>query len=212
MAFSLTVCLTCILTYSVSNDWNRCCCAPDHPLKLEFRQYIPTAADLQGGSPEIADLTADWDRLTGKARREAEQKSYSHIPVALTMIRDGNNCAKFPCCYNKCVGFFICTSCCADAFTLVAGSTNETSDSQIGADLINSLDPALTIGSGQVPVPCGGYCRPELDITRGGESAPFAKMQGPCVFGGWSEMCCDFSFPISKIGSPGVSEHYYTYT
>jgi hypothetical protein len=26
----------------ISDDWNRCCCAPHHPLQLEIRQWIPS--------------------------------------------------------------------------------------------------------------------------------------------------------------------------
>ena len=30
----------------VSDDWNRCCCAPYHPLRLEMRQYIPVPGTI----------------------------------------------------------------------------------------------------------------------------------------------------------------------
>ena len=29
----------------ISSDWNRCCCKPYHPLRLEVRQYLPVPGD-----------------------------------------------------------------------------------------------------------------------------------------------------------------------
>ena len=48
-------------------------------------------------------------------------------------------------------------------------------------------------------------CHPEWHIRDGGadETAdPFAKIDGPCFFGGWSELCCDFKFFTSYFKSP----------
>ena len=30
---------------------------------------------------------------------------------------------------------------------------------------------------------------------------PFAKVEGPCFFGGWSEFCCDYKFFVSRSRS-----------
>jgi len=181
----------------VSNDWNRCCCAM-HPLKLEMRQHIPTGEEMGSNeySNDVADLTKDWGKFTGNERAMAEKEAYAKTPVAFTMIRDGT---QFPLCCNKCVGCFICTSCCADGMTLVAGGTNEQDDKEIGAKLLATIDPAQTIGSAEVPVPCGGCCTPTLLIKQGAMEEPFAKVEGPMCFGGCSEFCCDFNFPVSSI-------------
>jgi hypothetical protein len=53
-------------------------------------------------------------------------------------------------------------------------------------------------------VPClGGHCTPTLHLSR--EPFPtenvFGKIQGPTCFGGCSELCCDFEFPISRFSS-----------
>lgn len=182
----------------VSEDWNRCCCSPNHPLKVEVRQYLPTAQDLNGSNPDWVDLTADWNRFTGKDRINAEKAAYEQVPVGLTMVRDGT---QFPMCCNKCVGCFICTSCCADGFTLVAGPTAEESKKQIGKGVIDNLDPSMTIGKGEVPAPFGGCCTPTLNLSRGAEADSFAKIEGPTCFGGLSECCCSFTFPVSKASS-----------
>jgi len=187
----------------VSNDWNRCCCTPHHPLKVEMRQVIPDVSAL-AGNPDLADLRNDWERFTGKDRMEAEKAAYAKIPVSLTMVRDGT---QFPMCCNKCVGCVACTPCCADGFTTIAGPTSEGNDQTelIGKALIDNLDPAKIIGSGEVPsgTACGGCFTPTLNLTQSSNNAPFAKLEGPCCFGGWSEMFCDFDFPISKFNSPG---------
>eukprot|EP01031_Cornospumella_fuschlensis_P040498 gene40498-49362_t len=41
----------------VSDDWNRCCCKPYHPLRLEARQYIPMPGE--GGNSDWAHLKSD---------------------------------------------------------------------------------------------------------------------------------------------------------
>jgi hypothetical protein len=64
------------------------------------------------------------------------------------------------------------------------------------------------IGSALKPI-CGGYYRPLLEIREGSvvpqgrdtTIAPFAQLEGPCLFGGWTECCCDFYFPLSRFGS-----------
>lgn len=50
----------------------------------------------------------------------------------------------------------------------------------------------------------GGGLAPTLVLTGGGKEAgeAFGKMEGPCCFGGWSEVCCAFSFFVSMVDSP----------
>jgi hypothetical protein len=73
---------------------------------------------------------------------------------------------------------------------------------QIGQHLMAEVPNELVIGSGKVPSPRGGMCTPTLNVsstTVGPE--PWAKVEGPTCFGGCSEVCFDFKFPISKMDS-----------
>ena len=58
----------------------------------------------------------------------------------------------------------------------------------------------------EVPVPYGGCCTPTLHMYQGApslvEKQPYAKMEGPTLFGGCSELCCDYHFPISTFNGP----------
>jgi hypothetical protein len=189
----------------VSDDWNRCCCAPHHPVKLEIRPYIPTPEELgmPAGTSDLSntlsDVNTDWMRLTGKEKAAAEKNAYQAVPVSLTMIRDGT---QFPACCNKAVGCFVCTTCCTDGMTLVAGKTAEADKKEIGSTLISNLDPNMTIGSATVPV-MSAFFSPTLHVMeRGGLDGPFAKVEGPMCFGGLSECCCSFNFPVSQFNGP----------
>jgi hypothetical protein len=185
----------------VSDDWNRCCCAPAHPLKIEMRQFIPSPSDMGGDSTMSnmsADINTDWQRLAGGERAKAEREAYLATPVAFTMLRDGT---QFPACCNKCVGCYACTDCCTDGMTLVAGSVPHEDTKQIGKAMIDALDPKMTIGSARVPIGGGGLS-PTLHIIERGAAEPFAKVQGPMCFGGCSEFCFDFEFPVSKFTGP----------
>lgn len=42
----------------VSDDWNRCCCTPYHPMKLEVRQYVPVPGD--GTNSDYRHLMEDF--------------------------------------------------------------------------------------------------------------------------------------------------------
>merc|ERR1711907_841390 len=147
----------------------------------------------------VNEINFDWQKLSGKAQREAEKAAYAQVPTAFTMVRDGT---QFPACCNKCVGCCILTDCCADGMTMVAGSTAESSTKEIGAPLLSTLDDGNTLGSASVPV-MSAFFSPTLHVMeRGGLDGPFAKVEGPCLFGGCSEFCCSFNFPVSKFGSP----------
>jgi len=185
----------------ISDDWNRCCCAPRHPLKVVIKQYLPSPQEMGGQTDwqnSVNEINFDWQKLSGKAQREAEKAAYAQVPTAFTMVRDGT---QFPACCNKCVGCCILTNCCADGMTMVAGSTAESSTKEIGAPLLSTLDDGNTLGSASVPV-MSAFFSPTLHVMeRSGLDGPFAKIEGPCFFGGCSEFCCSFNFPVSKFGS-----------
>lgn len=49
-----------------------------------------------------------------------------------------------------------------------------------------------------------GCCTPTLHLRADGQTdtdEPFGKVEGPCFFGGWLEMCCDFEFFTSRYTS-----------
>jgi hypothetical protein len=147
-------------------------------------------------------MQADWNQEEVNyfgGDQSALQEAYKAQPVGMTMIREGT---QFPMCCNKCAGCIICTDCCADNFTLVAGDVPSPDTKQIGQHLIDEVPNDRVIGSGKVPSPCGGMCTPTLNVsstTVGPE--PWAKVEGPTCFGGCSEFCFDFEFPISKMDS-----------
>ena len=49
----------------VSDDCNRCCCKPMHPLRLEVRQFIPNPGSVAGVNHVNEDMERDWNQLTG---------------------------------------------------------------------------------------------------------------------------------------------------
>ena len=49
----------------------------------------------------------------------------------------------------------------------------------------------------------GGWCTPTLHLFDNQSTAePFGKIEGPCCFGGWSDMCFSFKFFTSYFKSP----------
>ena len=65
----------------VSDDWNRCCCAPQHPWKLEVRQYIPVPGD--GATSDYAHLSSevrnDWARFTRAQQQQHMRDMVNHL-------------------------------------------------------------------------------------------------------------------------------------
>eukprot|EP01041_Mallomonas_annulata_P005769 gene5769-11660_t len=187
----------------VSDDWNRCCCTPYHPLRLEVRQYIPAPGE-GGGS--------DWDHIKGDvsndfgswaAGRKAEfmKNAYKAQPVLFSMVRDDGQrcCYKCPC---KVLSTFVCCDCCTDGMHIYAGGVEDKEKAERGRPY--NLPADRLIGSVKQPV-FGGWCIPTLHLRSAlstDKSEPFGKVQGQCCFGGWSEMCCDFKFFVSAFKGP----------
>ena len=193
----------------VSDDWNRCCCKPYHPLRLEVRPYIPVPGDNSSSdySHIGAELLADWSRLTGSALQTKMRNMYMQQPPLFSMVRNNGQrcCCKCPC---KWLSTFVCCSCCQDGMHIYAGGVQD--DKEKG--LPRNLPSNQLLGSVTQPI-FAGCCTPTLHLR--GELAeddaePFGKIEGPCCFGGWSEMCCDFKFFTSyfksgsKAGDIGV--------
>jgi len=184
-----------------SDDWNRCCCTPYHPLKLEARRYIPLPGDNTGSdySHLKQEVLNDYDRFTREGNAPFFIRDiYKTQPVMFTVLRDnGQRCCKFPC---KCLSTFVCCQCCQDGVHVYAGGLPKEEDNELG---VNLQAPAENLIGSAIQPAFGGWYRPTLHLRDGGDDvAPFGKIEGPCCFGGWSEMCCDFNFPISWFNSP----------
>ena len=109
------------------------------------------------------------------------------MPTTMTMERIG-------CCAKPCLGCFICSDSCKDGFALHAGPV----DVPVG-----EAGPAYEKCIGHATQPgCGGTFTPTINIMdRGpgqGEFAALAKVEGPCLFGGCSELCFDSQWNVSK--------------
>lgn len=180
----------------VSDDWNRCCCKPYHPLRLEVRQYVP----LPGMDNQVSDFSFLQQNLATDLRTFGRQQQaafmrdmYQANPVLFSMVRhDGTRCCyKFPC---KQLDTFVCFPCCQDGMSVYAGGVTDDPKGEKGRPF--HLDENKKIGSVVQPV-FGGYCFPTVDLFDGKDEDnqnAFARVQGPCCFGGWSEICCDFTF------------------
>jgi hypothetical protein len=183
----------------VSDDWNRCCCQPYHPLKMEVRQYIPMPNANTTDSSDAAHLSDDFKRdfssFSGANRQRLVDDLYKNQPVLMTMLRDDGQrcCCKMPC---KMLSSFVCFGCCQDGMHVYAGALED--DTEIGRP--NQPNVAKLIGSVQQPV-FGGCCTPTLHLRDVESPEPFAKVEGPCFFGGWSEMCFNFQFFVSRFAS-----------
>jgi len=188
----------------VSDDWNRCCCKPYHPLKLEVRQYIPDPGETSINSDSghfNSDISRDYHSLSAGRKQEFMRNMYMRNPVLFTIIRDDGVrcCYKWPC---KCLSCFVCCNSCADGAHIYAGELTDPEGNEKGRPYYSPRDRQL----GSVIQPkWGGGCTPTLHLRYGSvpdDSEPFAKIEGPCCFGGWSELCFDFNFFTSAYQSP----------
>jgi hypothetical protein len=185
----------------VSDDWNRCCCAPYHPVKMEVRQYIPMPGD--GGSDFnhiAADLRQNFANMGKNDKAKAMTEMYRQNPVLMTIQRqDGQRCcAKCPC---KWLSTFVCCACCQDGVDVYAGGFADPADNKEKGRPTPEMNSDRLIGSVVQPI-FGGINLPTLHLKSPQEPEPYAKVEGPCFFGGWSEMCCNFKFAVSSMNNP----------
>jgi hypothetical protein len=184
----------------VSDDWNRCCCAPYHPLKLEVRQYIPLPGSAAHGNFSYlqSDFATELAQLhSNKGRYQTVVDNwYKSQPVLMSILRtDGQRCCcKTPC---KLLDTFVCFGCCQDGAQVYAGPLQDGKE----AGRPNGPNPAQLVGEAIQPI-FGGWYLPTLHLRDANQSEPFGTVQGPCCFGGWSEMCCNFKFQVSRYGGP----------
>lgn len=111
------------------------------------------------------------------------------MPASMTMEREG-------CCDGKCLGCFACSDSCKDGFFLHAG------DVQGSAGHVK-MSSGRVMGVATQPS-LGGGMTPTLNIMERGDAmgskwGTLAKIEGPTVFGGCSEMCCESKWTVSKM-------------
>lgn len=123
----------CTIRPYCSNDWNRSCCKPYHPLKLEVRQYIPAGFGGVSNTTEhvwtdVQTSAQDMRLMRSKARQQQQQQlrdreRYKSYPVLMTAQRiDGQRCVACPC---KWLNTFVCFDFCQDGMHLYAGAIEE---------------------------------------------------------------------------------------
>lgn len=196
----------------VSDDCNRCCCKPYHPLRLEFRQYIPIPGD--GTAPEIGfnHLRSDYQQEIARWNTPADRQvglhnMYQQQPVLFSVVRDdGQRCG---CCPMKWLNTFVCSACCMDGVHVYAGKVEDGPKKEFDCGRPYQLPEDRLIGSVLQPK-YAGCVRPTLELNNGTDAQglnhqPFGRIVGPCCFGGMSELCLDFRFYSSLWASPQFS-------
>lgn len=193
-----------------SDDWNRCCCAPNHPLALEMKEFVPfpgdeTLTNEQSFAWLTEDFKQNWNVATKRQDKAKIRKQFyeSQLP-ALTMLReDGMRCCCkqntcFPC---RWLTTFVCFDCCEDGMNLYAGGLEYPANEKGRIPKSQHIQNEL-LGSVHQPT-YGGWCTPTLHLREAGAMTdkPYGKVEGPLCFGGWSEFCCDFKFFVSNMDS-----------
>lgn len=73
----------------VSDDWNRCCCAPFHPVRMEVRQYVPVPGD--GTNSDYGHISQDirnsWNTLTSRDQQSHLREIYKQYPPIMSFVR-----------------------------------------------------------------------------------------------------------------------------
>ena len=156
-----------------SEDLLRFCCAPYHSLSVKFKLVNSARMDEQG-------------------RAWMSKDEIYNLPTSFTLDREG--------CPNKpCLSCLICNDRCKDGYTMHAGEPFDLPKGTIGE---------ATFAYASQPK-CGGYFTPTVNVFSrtqpgGGPEAfaPLFKVEGPCIFGGCSELCCSSTFQVSAITKP----------
>jgi hypothetical protein len=177
--------------------------------KLFIQQKFSLAEAVTGGCCEVSNKYVVVNQDNGEKMFEVKEKGNKwnrcccapchsftlqfrpangddNAPPVMTVERQGC-CGKWLCC-------FACGSMCNDGANYHAGYVDPEKIGEIPRDTIFGYSAQPT---------CGGVFTPTINIMDGNalETTPYAKIEGPFIFGGCSELCCDFSFPISKFGS-----------
>lgn len=171
---------------------------PFHPLKLEVRAYIPLPGDFANN--DYAHLSQDimrsWGGYNPYDKMQYAREMYIQSPVLLSLIRkDGNRLNPFR---GKCLGMGNCLSCCADGMDAYKGKIPD-DFSDLGTPNRDPVYETQKFASASQPI-CGGGCSPQINMYDQAGSF-FARLQGPCCFGGYSDLCRSYQFPVSGANS-----------
>jgi len=152
-----------------SESSERCCCAPNHSLFLEFK-----------GVAGMGDMS------------KAPRAQFAGLPTVMWAEREG-------CCSKWGLGCCICDASCANEMFMHAG----TPAPGITAGKTAWAGQGL-IGYLAQPSPWGGGFTPTVNIMERANPAdtsvrPLSKVEGPCIFGGCSELCCDSNWMVSQM-------------
>ncbi len=203
----------------VSDDCNRCYCKPHHPFRLEVREH----AQLFGGrlydyeliKRELTeDIRRTSRRFNGMRASDRDFQIPSH-PVLFSIVRnDGTRCC-CDCGNCKCLNCCVCAPMCMDGVRVYAGRLedpplNEKGETTGQNGRPHNLPPERFIGSVTQPL-FGGCCVPQVFLrgrdasTMEEKETPFGTIVGPCIFGGWAELCCDSTFSMSRYSGDNVT-------
>ena len=141
--------------------------------------------------------------VNGQDRKWGTSDEIGGMPTVMTLEREGW--------FTK-LGLGCCAlaDCCKDGMYLHAGPpTNEA----IGAA---GILPSTIAFANQPSL--GGVCTPTINLynrtSAGADEAsafsPLAKVEGPCIFGGCSELCCDSTFVISGMTAASIESSIKT--
>ena len=112
-------------------------------------------------------------------------------PTLMTMEREG-------CCAKWGLGCFACSEDCKDGFFLHAGDVSGEAGSA-------KMSSGRVIGFATQPK-FGGGMTPTINVMEradesGAQWGALAKIEGPTIFGGCSELCCETEWPVSKMSA-----------
>lgn len=119
------------------------------------------------------------------------------MPTVMHAEREG-------CCSKPCLGCWVCSDSCKDGIVMNAGTPAQGTEP-------GSVSISDATFSYATQPKCGGYFTPSLNIfhraTAGDKEsgfAPLAKVEGPCIFGGCSELCCESEFKVSAMSAEQI--------
>jgi len=134
---------------------------------------------------------AHFKLVNNGERQWSSRGDIYNMPTVMTVDREG--CMDKPC--LSCCAF---SDGCKDGMALHAG-------------IPTSPPGYMAIGDSTIAYAgqpkCGGYFTPTLNLfsrqspgaDKEGSFIPLAKVEGPCIFGGCSELCCSSEFKISSM-------------